>query len=187
MKINAGIISATIALTSDKIEATNPSLDTILLNLWLGLRERITDWRRAQLTNAALREEDIKQRLDWSIRQDLDDEADELRAVISDCNKVKAQAEDRLTRILNYLDPDEFYTQRPQVPDGAGLTAPSEKILDEDDAPEGYKAVPGAWVDGCEGCAFDEVGASCPEHEGERHCAEHSRADRTEVRFIKRT
>ena len=105
------------------IKPQNPSIDTLILTWGLALRRKTVALRESLLARAIRKLDtavadagEAEDRMDWSIRQDLDDEADDLRAVISDCNKAKTQAEGRLTSILNYLDPDEFYT-RPQVPE----------------------------------------------------------------------
>lgn len=74
------------------------------------------------------------------------------------------------------------YTEREQVPEGAGLPPPE---IDEDDAPEGYKAVP-CGMDGCPDCAFTTGEQDCPTRDGQLRCIDVLRADRTEVVFVKR-
>lgn len=150
----------------------NPSFDTRILGAYNRILRRIN----GAVVNKLI---EVQDRLDWSIRTDLDDEADDLRTVIADCNKAKAQAEDRLTKVLAYLDPDGFYggfTPRPQVPEGAGLAA------DEDDAPQGYRAVA---FESCAGCAF--VSRPCPQGaDGLLLCNSEARDDEREVHFLKR-
>lgn len=176
---------------------TNPSFDTRIL----GLAAKAL-WR---ITSALLsKTEELNERFDMSAKADLDDEADDLRAVIADCNKAKAQAEDRLTEVLDYLDPDDFYgglTPRPQVPESVGPppVTDTRDPVDEDDAPAGYRAVkfdscPDSLAYAtCEHCAFgdhagtDKAGPCSTAYRIDSlRCSAADRIDGREVIFIKR-
>lgn len=76
------------------------------------------------------------------------------------------------------------YTEREQVPEGAGVRdfddLPAPQGVNEDEAPEGYKAVPTSG--GCTGCAFDPLSDACPAPA----CYSEHRGDGQEVIFVKR-
>lgn len=174
------------------IKPKNPSLSTLALTLALAVGRKTVTLREALLARAQRKLEDAVQSageyevaLDRSTRADLEEEADEIVVRIVARGQAAVADNERMNAIGAYLTPSS--TPRPQVPEGAGLTAPSEKILDEDDAPEGYKAVP--WS-ACGSCAFGDGQARCPRRIGDEdgwlHCVEHNRPDWVEVMFVKR-
>lgn len=76
------------------------------------------------------------------------------------------------------------YTEREQVPEGAGVRdfddLPAPQGVNEDEAPEGYKAVIGAG--GCTGCHLDPTEDTCQAPA----CFSEHRGDGQEVIFVKR-
>ena len=131
--------------------------------------------------------ESIREKKDDSYLDDLYDHRDALAEELREGNALLGALERRLDNVRAELEitNHEIYGQDCPIPhtlaDFDDLPAPQG--VNEDEAPEGYKAV--AADVGCTGCSFEPVGTS-PSSSGTHSCGGEQRADRQEVVFQRR-
>lgn len=124
----------------------------------------------------------------YDYRDALLDELAEGEALAKSLAKRNSELHAAFERTQDEIYGPEF-TSRPQVPEGVGIQdfddLPAPQGVDENEAPEGYKAAVSSG--GCTGCAFDPLG-TCPGSSGSTlpSCFAEQRGDQQEVVFQQR-
>ena len=141
--------------------------------------------------------EQLRQQKEYSYQDDLFDyrdalldELDEGEALAAALAKRNAEVRASIVRTNDEIYGPEF-TPRPQVPEGAGIQdfddLPAPQGVDENEAPDGYKAVASERVGTCSGCCFSpDLG--CPSNDDDTFgaCLASRRGDRQDVVFVAR-